>query len=100
MDALVTATSRNAEALGLGKEIGSITPGYQADMIALEGNPLERSRRCASAFRDEGAKSSAQRPSANERAVMIVVAGYPLPTSGSRICAASPSRRSRPFARP
>jgi imidazolonepropionase-like amidohydrolase len=41
MDALVTATSRNAEALGLGKEIGSIAPGYQADLIALEGNPLE-----------------------------------------------------------
>jgi imidazolonepropionase-like amidohydrolase len=41
MDALVTATSRNAEALGLGKEIGSIAPGYQADLIALEGNPLQ-----------------------------------------------------------
>ena len=40
MDALVTATSRNAEALGLGGEIGRIAPGYQADLIALDGNPL------------------------------------------------------------
>jgi imidazolonepropionase-like amidohydrolase len=41
MDALVTATSRNAEALGLGDQIGTIAPGYQADLIALDGDPLE-----------------------------------------------------------
>lgn len=41
MDALVTATSVNAGALGLGAEIGSVAPGYQADLIALEGNPLD-----------------------------------------------------------
>jgi len=40
MDALVTATSRNAIALGLGSEIGTVAPGYQADLIALEGDPL------------------------------------------------------------
>lgn len=40
MDALVTATSRNAVALGLGDVIGSIAPGFEADLIALEGNPL------------------------------------------------------------
>jgi imidazolonepropionase-like amidohydrolase len=40
MDALVTATSRNAAALGLGDVIGSIAPGFEADLIALEGNPL------------------------------------------------------------
>ncbi len=40
MEALVTATSRNAVALGLGEEIGSIAPGYQADLIALAGDPL------------------------------------------------------------
>ena len=41
MDALVAATSRNAEALGLGAEVGRIAPGFRADLIALEGNPLE-----------------------------------------------------------
>ncbi len=41
MDALVTATSKNAIALGLGAEIGAIAPGYQADLIALDGDPLK-----------------------------------------------------------
>lgn len=41
MDALVAATSLNAEALGLGDQIGRIAPGYQADLIALEGDPLQ-----------------------------------------------------------
>lgn len=40
MDALVTATSRNAAAIGLGSRVGSIVPGFEADLIALEGNPL------------------------------------------------------------
>jgi imidazolonepropionase-like amidohydrolase len=42
MDALVSATSRNAGALGLGDRIGTLAPGYQADLIALEGNPLDQ----------------------------------------------------------
>ena len=40
MEALVTATSRNAAAIGLGNRLGSIVPGFEADLIALEGNPL------------------------------------------------------------
>ena len=40
MEALVTATSRNAAALGLGDVIGTIAPGFEADLIALRGNPL------------------------------------------------------------
>src|SRR5688572_7923017 len=40
MEALVTATSRNAAALGLGEVVGTIAPGFEADLIALEGNPL------------------------------------------------------------
>ena len=40
MEVLVTATRRNAEYLGLGDEIGSLTPGKQADVIVVDGNPL------------------------------------------------------------
>ena len=41
MDAIVSATSRAAESLRLGDELGSIAPGMEADLIALDGNPLE-----------------------------------------------------------
>ena len=41
MRALVAATSVNAAALGLGDEIGTLAPGFEADLIALDGNPLE-----------------------------------------------------------
>ncbi|HEX7284955.1 MAG TPA: amidohydrolase family protein [Candidatus Angelobacter sp.] len=41
MDALVAAESRAAESLGLQNEIGAIAPGMQADIIALEGDPLK-----------------------------------------------------------
>jgi imidazolonepropionase-like amidohydrolase len=39
-DALVSATSRAAESLGLQREIGALAPGLQADIIAVRGNPL------------------------------------------------------------
>jgi imidazolonepropionase-like amidohydrolase len=41
MDALEGSTSLAAESLGLGDKIGSIASGMEADLIALEGNPLE-----------------------------------------------------------
>ena len=41
MAAMVSANSLGAEALGLGDQIGSIGPGLQADIIALEGDPLK-----------------------------------------------------------
>jgi imidazolonepropionase-like amidohydrolase len=41
MDAIVSATSMAAESLGIGAKIGSIAPGFEADLIAVEGNPLE-----------------------------------------------------------
>ena len=40
MDALVAAQSRAADSLGLGDRIGRIAPGYEADIIALDGDPL------------------------------------------------------------
>ncbi|MGA2195710.1 MAG: amidohydrolase family protein [Bryobacteraceae bacterium] len=41
MDALLSATSVSAESLNLGKEIGTLAPGFQADLVATDGNPLE-----------------------------------------------------------
>ena len=41
MTAMVSANSLGAQAMGLADQIGSIAPGLQADIIALEGNPLK-----------------------------------------------------------
>jgi imidazolonepropionase-like amidohydrolase len=41
MAALVSANARGAEAMGLADQIGSIAPGRQADIIALDGDPLK-----------------------------------------------------------
>lgn len=40
MDAIISATSRAAESLGLEKEIGRIAVGYAADVIATDGDPV------------------------------------------------------------
>ena len=41
MDALVSANSLAAQSLGMADRIGAIAPGLEADIIALDGNPLE-----------------------------------------------------------
>ncbi len=41
MAAIVSATSLAAESLGLADQIGSVRPGYLADLVAVTGNPLE-----------------------------------------------------------
>jgi imidazolonepropionase-like amidohydrolase len=41
MKAMVSANSLGAEAMRLGDQIGSIAPGLQADIIALDGDPLK-----------------------------------------------------------
>ena len=41
MAAMNSANSVGAEALGMGDQIGSIAPGMQADIIALDGDPLK-----------------------------------------------------------
>src|SRR5256714_6598387 len=41
MTAMISANSLGAQAMGLADEIGSITVGRQADIIALDGDPLK-----------------------------------------------------------
>ena len=41
IDAIRTATTRAAELLRMEKQIGTIEPGKYADIIAVEGNPLD-----------------------------------------------------------
>lgn len=44
MQAIQTATIANADLFGLKDEIGSITVGKAADMVAVDGNPLDNIR--------------------------------------------------------
>ncbi len=41
MSAMISANSLGAEAMGLGDQIGSIAQGMQADIIALDGDPVK-----------------------------------------------------------
>jgi imidazolonepropionase-like amidohydrolase len=41
MRAMTSGQSLGAEAMRMGDRIGSITPGYEADIIALDGDPLK-----------------------------------------------------------
>lgn len=41
MDALISGTSMAAESLGLGNKIGAIAEGFQADLVGVDGNPLD-----------------------------------------------------------
>ncbi len=46
-DALRVATILGAESIGLGDDLGSVAPGKMADLVVLEGNPLEDIRETA-----------------------------------------------------
>ncbi len=41
MAAMISANSLGAEAMGMADQIGSLAPGLQADLIALDGDPLK-----------------------------------------------------------
>ena len=41
MDAIIGATSLAAESMGLATQIGALAPGLQADLVAVDGNPLQ-----------------------------------------------------------
>jgi imidazolonepropionase-like amidohydrolase len=40
MDAIMAVTALNAKALGFGDRIGALVPGMEADLIAVDGDPL------------------------------------------------------------
>lgn len=41
MAAILSATSVAATSLGLGDQVGTIAPGFKADLVAVDGNPLD-----------------------------------------------------------
>lgn len=41
METLKSATSISAKSLNLGDRIGTVAPGFEADLVATDGNPLE-----------------------------------------------------------
>ena len=41
MDAIMGATSINAEAIGMSDRIGALAPGMEADLIAIDGDPTK-----------------------------------------------------------
>jgi imidazolonepropionase-like amidohydrolase len=41
MDAIISATSRSAESLGMADAIGTVAPGFEADLVATDGNPVD-----------------------------------------------------------
>ena len=62
IDAITSATSLGAEALRMGDQIGSIAPGYQADLIAVQGDPTKDITALeARDVRHEGRKDLSQR---------------------------------------
>ena len=40
MEALIDLTSRGAESMNLQNTIGAIVPGLEADLVAVDGDPL------------------------------------------------------------
>jgi imidazolonepropionase-like amidohydrolase len=41
MQAIISATSLAAESLGMQDEVGAVSPGMKADLIAVDGDPLQ-----------------------------------------------------------
>jgi imidazolonepropionase-like amidohydrolase len=41
MDVILSGTSVAAASLGLGSTVGTVAPGFEADLVAVDGNPLD-----------------------------------------------------------
>ena len=41
LEALIAATSHASECIGMDKQLGSVSVGKEADMVLVDGNPLE-----------------------------------------------------------
>jgi imidazolonepropionase-like amidohydrolase len=76
MEAIISATSLGAQAMSLGDRIGVVAPGFQADLIAVEGDPstdITALRRVVfvmkggRVYRWDGARGAAATPSSAER---------------------------------
>ncbi len=55
MGAIIASTSRAAEMLGMADQVGSLEPGKNADILAVDGNPLQdisAIRRIVGVFKD------------------------------------------------
>ena len=39
VDVITSATSLSAESMGLGKKVGTVAPGFDADLVAFDGDP-------------------------------------------------------------
>ena len=76
MDALLSATSGSAQALGLEKEIGRVAVGFIADLVATDGDPvaeIEATQRVSFVmrgghiYRNDGARVSSAERQRNSR---------------------------------
>ncbi len=80
MAALVSANSLNAEAMRMADQIGAIAPGMQADIIALDGDPLKDitavRRGCIC---DEGRKCVQEHPKSSDS--LAYFSAFPIPHS-------------------
>ena len=73
-EALAMITSRPAQAIGMGGEIGSLAPGRRADVVIWSGDPLEGSSAAEQVFIDGVRQPLEDAPDAAARALSLSAA--------------------------